>query len=341
MPDEARSAYQYALLRVVPDLERGEHVNAGVVVFCRQLKFLRARIALDEARVLALAPAFETAPVRARLESLAAIAAGEPSAGPIAALPPSERFHWLAAPSSTVVQPGPVHTGLCGDPGAVLDRLFTTLVESPLAAMRKDYLVASLPEADLAPTWLEQFRRWFAEASGIVGEPNAMVLATAGAGGSPSARVVLLKGLDERGFALYTNLDSPKARAAAANPRASLVFPWIAMERQVNVAGRIEQIAPEESDAYFASRPRGAQLSAAASPQSQVVGSRTELEARRDELAAEHPEGTPIPRPPRWGGLRVVPDAVEFWQGRPDRLHDRLRFRLGDGGEWLVERLAP
>jgi pyridoxamine 5'-phosphate oxidase len=336
-----RSPFQYALLRVVPDLDRGEHVNAGVVVFCRRLGFLAARVALDEGRLLALAPKVETAPIRARLEALAAVASGEPGAGPIAALEPSERFGWIVAPSSTVVQPGPVHTGLCEDPRALLDRLFTALVESPLAAMRKDYLSADLGEASLAPTWLEQFRRWFAEASGVVGEPNAMVLATADAAGAPSARVVLLKGLDERGFVLFTNLDSPKGRQALENPRASLVFPWLEMERQVKVLGAVEPVAVQESDAYFASRPRGAQLSATASPQSEVVASREELERLREEVAARYPEGAPVPRPHSWGGLRIVPDEVEFWQGRPDRLHDRLVFRLLEGGEWRVQRLAP
>lgn len=336
----ARSPFQYAVLRVVPSLERGEFVNAGVVVFCRQLKFLGARVSLDEGRLLALAPGIDTAPVRARLEVLCAVAAGDPEAGAVAAMEPSERFGWLVAPSSTVIQPGPVHTGLCDDPRALLDRLFTTLVMAPLAAMRREYLAASLDEGELPPTWLEQFRRWFGEAAGVVGEPNALVLATASASGAPSARVVLLKGVDERGFTVFTNLRSRKGRDVAENPRACLVFPWVAMERQVVVAGAIAPVGDAESDAYFASRPRGAQLSAAASPQSSVVDGRDELLRLRAEAEAASPEGVPVPRPPHWGGLRVQPDAVEFWQGRPDRLHDRLRYRTGGDG-WIVERLAP
>ncbi len=335
-----RSAFQYALLRVVPSLERGEFVNAGVIVFCRQLRFLEARVGLDEGRLLALAPGTDTGPIRAQLETLAAVAAGDPAAGAVARMEPSERFHWLVAPASTTIQPGSVHTGLCGDPRAVLDRLFKTLVLAPLAAMRREYLAASLEEADLAPTWVEQFRRWFGEASGVVGEPNALVLATADGAGAPSARVVLLKGVDDRGFTVFTNRESRKGRDIAANPRACLVFPWVAMERQVVVSGAVERVPDDESDAYFASRPRGARLSAAASPQSSVVESRDELLRLRAEAEARHPGDASIPRPPHWGGLRVVPDAVEFWQGRPDRLHDRLRFRRADGG-WVVERLAP
>ena len=332
---------EYALLRVVPDPERGEHLNAGVVLHCPAGGFLGARVGLDESRLLALAPAFETAPVRSRLEALAGIAAGRPDTGPEASLPPGERFARLVAAVDGVIGPGPVLATSCDDPRAELDRLFRRLVESPLAAMRKDYLAEELGEAQLAGTWLEQFRRWFAEAGGVVEEPNAMVLATASAGGEPSARVVLLKGVDERGFTLFTNYASRKGRDAAANPRAAIVFPWTAMERQVAVGGAIERVPAAESDAYFASRPRGAQLSAAASPQSEVVASRAELERLRAAVEREHPEAALVPRPGEWGGLRVVPDTVEFWQGRPDRLHDRLRFRLGDDGDWRVERLAP
>ncbi|HEV3001867.1 MAG TPA: pyridoxamine 5'-phosphate oxidase [Solirubrobacteraceae bacterium] len=335
-----RSAFQYALLRVVPNLDRGELVNAGVVVFCRQLRFLEARVGLDEGRLLALAPGTDTEPIRARLEALAAVAAGDASGGAVARMEQSERFHWLVAPASTVVQPGPVHTGLCDDPRAVLDRLYNALVLSPLAAMRREYLAAELEEADLAPTWLDQFRRWLGEAASVVSEPNALVLATADAAGAPSARIVLLKGVDDRGFTVFTNRRSRKGRDVEANPRACLVFPWLAMERQVVVTGAVEPIPDAESDAYFASRPRGARLSALASPQSSVVASRDELLRLRAEAEAQHPGDEAIPRPPHWGGLRVAPDAVEFWQGRPDRLHDRLRFRR-EGGGWLVERLAP
>ncbi len=206
-----------------------------------------------------------------------------------------------------------------------------------LADMRRSYEQGGLDEADLAPTWLEQFTRWFAQARELT-EPNAMVLATADAGGAPSSRTVLLKGVDERGFVLYTNFGSRKGAQAQANPRAALTFPWIDLQRQVGVTGRIERVADAEADAYFASRPRGSQLGAHASPQSQVVPSRAALEEREARL--EHRFPGEVPRPAHWGGLRIAPDSVEFWQGRPNRLHDRLRFRAVGGG-WVVERLAP
>jgi pyridoxamine 5'-phosphate oxidase len=212
--------------------------------------------------------------------------------------------------------------------------------ERRLAAMRRDYVSAGLDESDLAATWLAQFQRWLADAvGGGMPEPNAMTLATADASGRPSARTVLLKGVDERGFLLFTNLRSRKGREAQANPRAALVFPWLELQRQIVVDGSIEQAGAEESDAYFAARPRGAQIGALASPQSDVIPARDVLERSRARIEARHPQA--VPRPAHWGGLRVVPDAVEFWQGRPDRLHDRLRFRRAGGGEWLVERLAP
>jgi len=206
--------------------------------------------------------------------------------------------------------------------------------------MRRAYDDRGLREADLAPTWREQFERWLAEAvAADVPEPNAMVLATAGTGARPSARTVLLKGVDDAGFVFFTNLDSRKGREARDNPQAAVLFPWIALQRQVVVEGDFAPVAAEEADAYFASRPRGSRLSAAASPQSQVMASRDELEARRRTVAERWPDE--VPRPERWGGLRIVPRAVEFWQGRPDRLHDRLRFRRTGEGAWIVERLAP
>jgi pyridoxamine 5'-phosphate oxidase len=168
-----------------------------------------------------------------------------------------------------------------------------------------------------------------------------MVLATADADGRPSARTVLLKGVDDRGFTLFTNLGSRKGRDAEANPRGSIVLPWIALHRQVLASGALERVADAEADAYFATRPRGSALSAAASPQSRVILSRDVLLHAREEIERRYPPGTPVPRPEGWGGLRLVPDEVEFWQGRPDRLHDRLRFRRDPVAGWLVERLAP
>jgi pyridoxamine 5'-phosphate oxidase len=208
-----------------------------------------------------------------------------------------------------------------------------------LAAMRRAYADAGLDEADLAETWLEQFERWLADAvkAGLT-EPNAMTFATASADGRPAARTVLLKGVDDRGFVLYTNLDSRKGQEARSNPRAALLFPWVDLQRQVVVDGTVERVADRDSDAYFASRPRGSQLGALASPQSQVVAGRAVLEEARAALEQRYPVA--VPRPAHWGGLRVVPDAVEFWQGRPDRLHDRLRYRR-EAGLWVTERLAP
>jgi pyridoxamine 5'-phosphate oxidase len=187
---------------------------------------------------------------------------------------------------------------------------------------------------------VETFRGWLADAaaSGLA-EPTAMTLATAGADGAPAARMVLLKGVDDRGFAFFTNYDSDKARELTANPRAALVFHWQALGRQVRVTGRVERVAPDESDAYFASRPPASRLSAWASPQSRVITGRDVLERKVEELARRWP-GDDVPRPPFWGGYRVVPDTIEFWTHRDDRLHDRERFtREGDG--WRAERLAP
>ncbi len=210
-----------------------------------------------------------------------------------------------------------------------------------LPGMRRAYRGEGLDEADLAATWLAQFQRWFDEAVAAgIPEANATILTTATATGRPSARTVLLKGVDERGLVIYTNLESRKGSEALANPRATLVFPWIAMRRQVIVEGAVGVVSDEEADAYFASRPRGAQLGAWASPQSTVVAGRAVLDDALAAVAVRYHEGVAVPRPPHWGGLRVEPDAVEFWCGRASRLHDRLRFRRGGAG-WLVERLAP
>lgn len=208
-----------------------------------------------------------------------------------------------------------------------------------LAALRREYTSVGLDETDLAATWHEQLRRWLDEAvAADLTEPNAAVLATADAAGRPSARTVLLKAFDDRGLTVFTNYMSRKGQEAQVNPHASLVLPWVELQRQVVARGRVQRVSPEESAAYFRSRPRGAQLSAWASHQSAVIASRAALEARRAEL--EQRFGEEIPVPDFWGGLRLVPDAVEFWQGRPDRLHDRLQFRH-DGVAWTVERLQP
>lgn len=210
-----------------------------------------------------------------------------------------------------------------------------------LADLRKDYTLAGLLEKDLAKDPFRQFERWFQEAEAAkLNEPNAMVLATATPDGLPSSRVVLLKGLDGRGFTFFTNYESRKGRELVANPRASLTFPWVSMERQVTVEGRVVKISREESDAYFHSRPHGSQLGAWASPQSTIISDRKVLE---DALKACEKKyaGQTVPLPPGWGGYRVIPDCVEFWQGRRNRLHDRLRYRRETDGAWTVERLAP
>src|SRR5215217_4373419 len=209
--------------------------------------------------------------------------------------------------------------------------------------MRSDYRVEPLREEDLAATWVEQFDRWFADAvAAELPEPNAVVLATADADGAPDARTVLLKGYDATGFVFVTSYASTKGAQLAVNPRAALVAPWHALHRQVRVAGRVERVGDAASDALWDPRPRGAQLAALASVQSTVLDSRAELEERVRLLDDETGKGA-VPRPPIWGGYRLIPDRIEFWQGGPDRLHDRLRFRRDDdeGGGWIVERLAP
>jgi pyridoxamine 5'-phosphate oxidase len=214
------------------------------------------------------------------------------------------------------------------------------------AAMRRQYRAAGLTEADLAADPYDQFARWFADAvratgGGAITEPNAMVVSTAGADGVPSSRTVLLKGYDRRGFVFFSNYGSRKGRELAENPRASLLFPWHPIARQVIVNGTVERVSAQETAAYFHSRPHGSQVGAWASEQSSVVASRTGLEEHYAELAARWPEGTQVPVPPGWGGFRVTAATVEFWQGRENRLHDRLRYVRGGDGGWTVERLAP
>jgi pyridoxamine 5'-phosphate oxidase len=209
-----------------------------------------------------------------------------------------------------------------------------------ISRLRSEYTGPWLNEADAGHDPLALFRAWFDDAV-AAGEPeaNAMTLATATPGGVPSARMVLLKGADQRGFTFFTNYGSRKGRELAANPLAALVLYWGIVKRQVRVEGRVERVTPEESAAYFATRPRGARLGALASDQSAVIAGREVLERRLAELEAAHP-GDDVPMPADWGGFRVVPDVIEFWQGRPNRLHDRLSFRRA-GADWTRERLAP
>jgi pyridoxamine 5'-phosphate oxidase len=224
-----------------------------------------------------------------------------------------------------------------------------------LAAMRRTYRRVGIAEADLEPDPFSQFTGWLAAAvAAELPEPNAMVLATADEHGRPSLRTVLLKGYDATGFVFYTNYSSRKARDLAVNPEASLLFPWHALDRQVIVYGSASRISAEQSAAYFRIRPRDSQLGAWASRQSSVIASRTELDRRFAMLAAHWPDGVEVPVPDFWGGFRVRPEVIEFWQGRESRLHDRLRYQrisrpVGPDGSgtgtgtdgWIVERLAP
>lgn len=211
-----------------------------------------------------------------------------------------------------------------------------------VADLRQNYTRAGLSQADLAAHPVDQFEQWFQQAvDAELVEPNAMTLATASPEGIPSARIVLLKQYDQSGFVFYTNYDSVKGQQLLANPHAALVFWWAELERQVRIQGQVEQISPSESDQYFHSRPRGSQLGAWASPQSQIIGDRTVLENNLAQLETQYQDQDVIPRPPHWGGFRVVPEVVEFWQGRPNRLHDRLCYRLKPDGSWKIERLAP
>lgn len=211
---------------------------------------------------------------------------------------------------------------------------------SSYAELRKEYSVSGLNEKDLAKDPFRQFEKWFQEAEGAkLPEPNAMVLCTCSRAARPSARTVLLKALDGRGFVFFTNYESRKGRDIAETGLASLVFPWIALERQVIVEGTLAKISREESEVYFHSRPRASQLSTWASPQSSIVPSRSVLDEALKSFEKKY-AGSEVPVPPSWGGYRLAPESVEFWQGRRGRLHDRLRYRRSQEG-WSIERLAP
>ena len=215
-------------------------------------------------------------------------------------------------------------------------------MDSSIADLRQNYTLAGLSEADLDSNPIQQFNLWFEQAlAADLIEPNAMTLATATADGKPSARIVLLKGVSERGFVFYTNYDSQKGRQLIANPYAALVFHWDKLERQIRIEGKVEKLSSAESLEYFHSRPKASQLGAWTSNQSQVIANREVLEQKLASLQAQYSDEDTIPLPEHWGGFRVVPNRLEFWQGRPSRLHDRLLYDLEADGSWSISRLAP
>jgi len=212
---------------------------------------------------------------------------------------------------------------------------------STIADIRTDYQQRSLTEKEVAPNPFDQFADWWdAAMHAAIDEVNAMTLATASPDGMPSARVVLLKGFDKKGFVFFTNYESFKGQQLAENPRACLVFFWKELERQVRITGLVEKTSDEESDIYYNSRPESSRIGAWTSPQSRVIDSRAQLEETEKAFIRQF-KGMAIHRPPHWGGYRVKPASMEFWQGRPSRLHDRIQYSLQDDGSWLIERLAP
>jgi len=214
-------------------------------------------------------------------------------------------------------------------------------MDTSLADLRKEYTFQGLSEKDAHPNPFAQFKIWFDQAlAAKLPEPNAMTIATATLDGKPSARMVLLKDYDERGFVFYTNYESHKGQQLVENPWGAIAFWWAELERQVRIEGRIEKVSPAESDAYFHSRPKDSQLGAWVSNQSQVIDSREVLEQRLQQLKEEY-ENKEVPRPPHWGGFRLIPAEIEFWQGRPSRLHDRLLYRRSEDGSWGIQRLSP